>query len=93
VGAYAKGTNALGQCQRCGFVYKRRLLRQDGDTNILVCRSCYDIEHPAEKPRSYHDPEALQRPAPDLDKAASRTLSAGLLAAEMGWDHYFGGGT
>lgn len=83
----------MGQCQRCGFVYKRGQLRQDGDTNILVCKSCYDMEHPAEKPRSYHDPEGLKRPAPDLDADASRTISGGSLVEAMGWDNYFGGGT
>lgn len=91
--AFAKGTHAIGQCQRCGFVYKRSKLRQDGDTRILVCATCYDIEHPAERPRAMHDAVALQRPAPDLDADASRTIPTGPLVTELGFDQYFGGGT
>lgn len=91
--AFAKGTHALGQCQRCGFVFKRSKLKQDGDTRLLVCSSCFDVQHPAERPRALHDAVALQRPAPDLDEAASRVITTGSLVEELGFDQYFGGGT
>ena len=34
---FATGKNAIGECQRCGFVYPYRTLRKDGYTNALVC--------------------------------------------------------
>lgn len=72
---YATGKHAVGQCQRCGFKYKYSELRDDGDTNLIVCASCYDEKHPAEEPISAKDNIALYRPAPDLDEAAANVIT------------------
>lgn len=89
--AFATGKNAIGQCQRCGFVYPYKTLRKDGYTNSLVCGACYDTEHPAERPVNVADAQALRRPAPDLDAAASRVLDdSRVLGAVMGFTNYFG---
>ena len=73
---YARGKKAVGLCQRCGFKYAYSTLRRDGDTNLIVCPECYDIEHPAERPIPTKDSTALYRPAPDLDAARSRLILA-----------------
>jgi len=88
---YASGKNAIGECQRCGFVFPYRTLRKDGYTNILVCSGCYDIAHPAERPINLSDAQALRRPAPDLDAAASRVLDDSRPLGEvLGFTNYFG---
>jgi NAD-dependent SIR2 family protein deacetylase len=95
---YAKGNHAVGQCQRCGEKKKLHELRDDGQTHLLVCASCYDIKHPAETPIRTDDAIALYRPAPDLDADASREIPAQFdmpLVDAEGWTpgSYFGGGT
>lgn len=88
---YATGKNAIGLCQRCGFQYKLSQLREDGETNLLVCTPCYDIEHPAEKPIDATDAISLRRPAPDVDAVASRVLEDDRpLGQVLGFDNYFG---
>jgi hypothetical protein len=90
--AYAKGNRAVGLCQKCGGKYKLSVLRPDGETNLLVCGDCYDIEHPAERPVRTDDAVALRRPAPDLDAAASRVLDDDRPLGEVlfGAGNYFG---
>ena len=95
---YARGNKAVGLCQRCGEKTKLHELRPDGQTNLLVCGSCYDIKHPAEYPVRTDDAVALRRPAPDLDAEASREIPAQFdepLVDSLGWNSgtYFGGGT
>ena len=95
---YAKGKHAVGLCQRCGEKLKLSELRPDGQTNLLVCGSCYDIKHPSERPIRTDDAIALRRPAPDLDAVASREIPAAFdepLVDSLGWTSgtYFGGGT
>lgn len=96
--SYAKGKNARGMCQRCGFVMKLSELREDGQTpGLLVCCDCYDIEHPAETPVRVSEGIALRRPAPDLDKAASTLPVGDTIATTEGWtpgeNGTFGGNT
>ena len=91
---YATGKHAVGQCQRCGFKYKYRELRQDGDSNLIVCKDCYDEEHPADRPVPTHDDIALYKPAPDLDAAAANVITGGTIKEELFPDEpSFGGGT
>lgn len=96
--AYAKGKYAIGMCQRCGEVVKLGQLREDGQNHLIVCGSCYDIKHPAERPVRTDDAVALRRPAPDLDAEASREIPTAYdmpLVDYLGWPSgtYFGGGT
>ena len=91
---YARGKKAVGLCQRCSFKYAYSTLRRDGDTNLIVCPECYDIEHPAERPIPTKDSTALYRPARDLDATASRTQTLGQLRDELfAGENIFGGGT
>lgn len=91
MGSYATGKNAIGECQRCGFVYKYTSLRRDGYNNLLVCGVCYDIAHPAEQPVRLADAQALRNPAPDLDATASRVLDDDRPLGEvLGFTDYFG---
>lgn len=88
----AAGKFAKGMCQRCSFVFKLSALRRDGDTNLMVCAPCYDIEHPAEEPFDSSDNPTLASPAPDIE--AAQTVPTAL-AASLGLasGEYFGGGT
>lgn len=88
---YATGKHAVGFCRRCGDKVKLSRLRQDGQNHLLVCPACYDIKHPAERVYRVDDAIALRRPAPDLDRAASRVLSDSRPLGEvLGFDEYFG---
>lgn len=91
-GAYAKGKNAIGLCQRCGFKFKLSALREDGDTHLLVCSECFDIPHPAERPINAADAMALRRPSPDVDAALADVLDDDRPLGEIlfGAGAYFG---
>lgn len=68
---YASTRIALGVCDRCGFQYRRRELREEivkgVKTNIQVCRTCWDPDQPqlhlGERP--VDDPQAIMNPRPD----------------------------
>lgn len=89
---YATGNHSLGLCQRCGFAYKLNRLREDGETHLLVCDSCFDIEHPAERPFDATDATALRRPSPDIDAATANALDDDRPLGEVvfGTAPYFG---
>ena len=89
---YASGKHALGECRRCGFIYKLAMLRPDGENKLLVCRECYDIKHPAKTPIDTRDPQALRNPAHELNLAESRVLADDRPLGEIlfGADNYFG---
>ena len=90
--AFAKGKHAVGYCRKCGDKVKVTQLRTDGQTNLLVCGTCYDIKHPAETPVRTDDAIALRDPAPDLDVAASRAFNDNRPIGEVlfGAGNYFG---
>lgn len=72
---YAKGTYAIGQCQRCDFRFKLSQLRSDGQVpGLLVCNICWSKKNEAEFPIDASDATALYHPAPDLDAAAANAL-------------------
>lgn len=66
---YARGTRALGECDRCGFTNKLRDLRKltvaGMLVNLKVCDSCWEEDHPQLKTRIVTDNEALLEPRPD----------------------------
>jgi len=47
---FASGKKAIAECDRCAFRYKlkelRRLVIKTKNINILVCKSCWDPDHP-----------------------------------------------
>ena len=77
--AYAKGSKALGICDRCGFTVKLSELKyevQDGVRNGLrVCHVCFDPDHPQLQVGKLNtsDPEALFNPRADAGEKDSTT--------------------
>ena len=68
---YAAGKFALGECDRCGFVYKLHQLKKEW-TGFKVCPQCYEPKAAELEPLPHvADPEALYQPRPDLDKPSS----------------------
>lgn len=78
--AFSSGKNAVGFCDRCGFRYKLSTLRMEyrdsAPVNNLVCRDCFDKDHPQYKAgrKTYSDPQGLRNPRPDLALKESRSL-------------------
>lgn len=69
---YATGNKAISECDRCGFRYKLRQLRdlviKDHDVNIKVCPECWEMDHPQLKLGTFpvDDPQAIRDPRPDF---------------------------
>ncbi len=67
---FASTRNALGVCDICSFVYKRKELQnvivKGRDTNIQACWECWDPDQPqlhlGERP--IDDPQAIMNPRP-----------------------------
>lgn len=82
--AFAKGSKALGICDRCGFSFLLKELKEETwngkRRRNLVCRSCWDPDHPQNFLHKIktNDPQALRNPRPDLEREASRNM-------EWGW--------
>jgi len=74
---YAKGSKALGICDRCGFTYKLAELKyevQDEVRNGLrVCFSCFDPDQPQYRVGQLQtsDPQALYNPRTDSGEKSS----------------------
>ena len=69
---YAAGKFALGECDRCGFVYKLHQLKKEW-TGFKVCPQCYEPKAAQLEPLPHvADPESLYQPRPDLDKEAGK---------------------
>lgn len=68
---FASGKKAIAECDRCGFRYKlkalKRLVIKTKTTNILVCPSCWEADHPQLLIGMYpvDDPQALRNPRRD----------------------------
>ena len=67
---YAKGSRALGLCDRCGFQYRLNSLKfqvvEGRVTSLKVCRFCYDVDNEQWMARlvDYTDNQALRDPRP-----------------------------
>ncbi len=82
--AYARGSKALGLCQRCGLRFLRRDLIFDGYfPNMLVCQGCYDPRQPQEFPVTVTDPEAIYRPSPDAYLVPQPFLTAAIAGSTV----------
>ena len=79
---YAKGTKALGICDRCGFSYKLNALKyeiQNGTRNGLrVCNSCFDVDQPQLKVGQLNtsDTQALFNARADSGRSESTTYGS-----------------
>ena len=65
--SYARGTNAVAECQRSGQKMRYRDLVEDGHVEgLLVHPDWWEPKHPQEIPVEVTDPIALFRPAPEI---------------------------
>lgn len=68
---FASGKKAIAECDRCGFRYKLKELKQlvikTKNVNILVCPTCWEPDQPQLQLGMYpvDDPQALRNPRPD----------------------------
>jgi hypothetical protein len=80
---YAAGKRALGICDRCGFQYKLKMLKEETIAGISagnrVCGECFDPDHPQLMlgRRPVTDAQALQDPRPDTTYDVSGPLADG----------------
>lgn len=64
---YARGRNAVAECQRSGQKMRYRDLVEDGHVEgLLVHPDWWEPKHPQEIPVEVTDPIALYRPAPEI---------------------------
>lgn len=69
---FASAKNSIAQCDRCGFRYKLKQLKQlvikTKNVNILVCPECWENDQPQLLlgMTPVNDPQAVRNPRPDL---------------------------
>jgi len=99
---FSSGKNSIAECDRCAFRFKLKLLRslvvKTKNINMLVCRSCYDPDHPQLQLGMYpvDDPQGVRNPRPDRSYVTSGVLSNGLIGEgsrifQWGWAPVGGG--
>lgn len=82
---FASGKNSIAECDRCDFRYKlkdlRRLVIKTKNINLLVCRSCWDPDHPQLQLGMYpvDDPQAVRNPRRDLSYKLAGTTGLQIL--------------
>jgi len=100
---YAAGRIAIAECDRCGQRYKLKQLKEliirTKKTNMLVCPTCWEPDHPQNLQGMYpvQDPQALKNPRRDNSYLASglnvnNYLGEGSRIFQWGW-RPVGGGT
>jgi hypothetical protein len=88
---YASGKNAIAICDRCGFRFRLRELKElvvkTKKVNVLACPSCWDPDQPQLQLGMYpvDDPQGLRNPRPDQSLAfsGSEYSSRGI---QWGWN-------
>ena len=81
---YASGKRAISECDRCGFRYPLKKLREivikTKNVKILVCPTCWEPDQPQLQLGMYpvNDPQALRNPRPD-----TTYLQAGLTGLQV----------
>lgn len=69
---FSSGKFAIAECDRCAFRYPlttlRKLVIKGEITDIKVCPTCWDPDHPQLMLGMYpvEDPQAVRQPRPDL---------------------------
>ena len=82
---FTQGKIAISECDRCGFRFKLRELKElvikTKNVNILVCNECWEQDHPQLLLGMYpvDDPQALRNPRPDRSYVTSGMLVTGYL--------------
>lgn len=88
---YARGTRALGICDRCGLTYRLNRLQEQVInrtlSGLLVCPSCLDKDHPQYRLAEVDavDPQALRNPRPDTGKIPSRVVEGAQFPDALFW--------
>ena len=94
---FAAGKRAISECDRCGFRFKLKNLKElvikTKNVNILVCPQCWEPDHPQLLLGMYpvDDPQALRNPRPDRSYITSgllvtNYLGEGSRAIYWGWN-------
>jgi len=69
---FTVGAKAIAECDRCGFRYKLKELKElvvkTKQVNVKVCRTCWEQDHPQLQLGMYPvaDPQAIRNPRPDF---------------------------
>jgi hypothetical protein len=80
---FSSGKNAIAECDRCGFRFKLKELREEvvktKNINIMVCWSCWNPDQPQLQLGMYpiSDPQAVRNPRPDRSYVQSGLLVDG----------------
>jgi hypothetical protein len=93
---FASGKIAIAICDRCGFRFRLRELREliikTKQVNILVCESCWEPDQPQLQLGMYpvDDPQALRNPRNDNTYYQSGTTATGSIGEgsrniQWGW--------
>lgn len=90
---YSSGVHSIAQCDRCGFRFKLKQLKQlvikTKNVNILVCPTCWEKDHPQLQLGMYpvSDPQAVRNPRPELGYYQSGAGGdGGSRVTQWGWD-------
>jgi len=89
---YATGKKAIAECDRCGFQYKLKELKEltikTKNVNILVCPTCWEPDQPQLQLGMYpvDDPQGLRNPRPDNSYEESGNQSIGSRIIQWGWN-------
>ena len=94
---YASGKIAIAICDRCGFRFRLRELKElvikTKKVNLLVCPTCWDPDHPQLQLGMYpvDDPQGLRNPRPDSTYLQSGPLADGSIGGgsrdiQWGWN-------
>jgi hypothetical protein len=93
---FTAGKRAIAECDRCGQRYLLKQLKaliiRTKNTNVLVCPTCWEPDHPQNMQGMYpvQDPQAIQNPRRDNTYLVSGigsdgSLSEGSRVIEWGW--------
>jgi hypothetical protein len=101
---FASGKRAIAICDRCGQQFKLTELKKEiiktKTYNLLVCKSCFDPDHPQLQLGMYpvDDPQALRNPRRDTTYYTSGPMtdgynSGGSRDIQWGWAPIGGAGS
>ena len=82
---FSSGKNAIAECDRCGFRFKLKDLRREvvktKNYELLVCKPCWDPDHPQLQLGMYpvDDPQGVRNPRPDRSYVSSGTTGLQIL--------------
>tara|TARA_R110000796_G_scaffold189475_1_gene306337 strand:- start:2424 stop:2813 length:390 start_codon:yes stop_codon:yes gene_type:complete len=99
---FASGKIAVAICDRCGFRFRLRELKElvikTKKVNLLACPACWDPDQPQLQLGMYpvDDPQGLRNPRPDSTYLQSGVLADGSIGGgsrdiQWGWSPVGGG--